>query len=50
MTLGTPNTLPNLNVKLSQSRTVPLKNFQKSLSITNLTLQNTLIQYVKMQT
>ena len=46
MTLGTPNNLPNL----SQLRTVPPKNFSVSLSITNLTLQNTSIQYVKSQT
>ena len=26
MTLGTPNNLPNLNVKISQSRAVPQKN------------------------
>ena len=50
MTLGTPNTIPNFkckNIAIKNSASLKLLG---SLSITNLTLRKTLIQYAKRQT
>ena len=50
MTLGTSNTLPNFKCKNITKKNKDSKKLLGVISITNLTLRNTLIQYVKSQT